>query len=81
MSQGQVLQQLNRQTGPGDVIVTAAGTPPADVHRMWDAGNGAECHIEFGFSCMGHEIPAGLGYALARGPAAGDVFVVIGDGT
>jgi 3D-(3,5/4)-trihydroxycyclohexane-1,2-dione acylhydrolase (decyclizing) len=81
ISQGQVLQALNARTGAGDVIVTAAGTPPADVHRMWDPSNGTECHIEFGFSCMGHEIPAGLGYRLARGSAPGDVFVVIGDGT
>ena len=80
-SQGQVLRVLNERTGPGDVIVTAAGTPPADVHRMWDTANGTECHIEFGFSCMGHEIPAGLGYRLARGDAAGGIFVVIGDGT
>ena len=81
MSQGQVLRELNRLTGPGDVIVTAAGTPPADVHRMWDPSNGSECHIEFGFSCMGHEIPAGLGYRLARPDAPGGIFVVIGDGT
>jgi 3D-(3,5/4)-trihydroxycyclohexane-1,2-dione acylhydrolase (decyclizing) len=81
ISQGQVLERLNACTGEGDVIVTAAGTPPADVHRMWDTSNGTECHIEFGFSCMGHEIPAGLGYRLARGDADGDIFVVIGDGT
>jgi 3D-(3,5/4)-trihydroxycyclohexane-1,2-dione acylhydrolase (decyclizing) len=81
MSQGQVLRALNERTGAGDVIVTAAGTPPADVHRMWDPSNGSECHIEFGFSCMGHEIPAGLGYRLARPDAPGAIFVVIGDGT
>jgi 3D-(3,5/4)-trihydroxycyclohexane-1,2-dione acylhydrolase (decyclizing) len=81
ISQAQVLRALNAATGEHDVIVTAAGTPPADVHRMWDPSNGSECHIEFGFSCMGHEIPAGLGYCLARGDAPGDVFVVIGDGT
>lgn len=38
-------------------------------------------HIEFAASCMGHEIPAGLGYALARPDAEGAVFVLIGDGT
>jgi 3D-(3,5/4)-trihydroxycyclohexane-1,2-dione acylhydrolase (decyclizing) len=81
MSQGQALRVLNEHTGSGDVIVTAAGTPPADVHRMWDPSNGSECHIEFGFSCMGHEIPAGLGYRLARPSASGDIFVVVGDGT
>ena len=81
MSQGQALRVLNERTGEGDTIVTAAGTPPADVHRMWDPAGGAECHIEFGFSCMGHEIPAGLGYRLARPDAPGAIFVVIGDGT
>ncbi|MGN6188399.1 MAG: 3D-(3,5/4)-trihydroxycyclohexane-1,2-dione acylhydrolase (decyclizing) [Conexibacter sp.] len=81
MSQGQVLRVLNERTGAGDVVVTAAGTPPADVHRMWDPANGSECHIEFGFSCMGHEIPAGLGYRLARLETPGAIFVVIGDGT
>lgn len=81
MSQGQVLRALNELTGDGDVIVTAAGTPPADVHRMWDPSNGSECHIEFGFSCMAHEIPAGLGYRMARGSDGGSIFVVIGDGT
>lgn len=81
ISQGQVLEALNQRTRARDVIVTAAGTPPADVHRMWDTSTGAECHIEFGFSCMGHEIPAGLGYRLARGDGAGEVYVFIGDGT
>jgi 3D-(3,5/4)-trihydroxycyclohexane-1,2-dione acylhydrolase (decyclizing) len=81
ISQGQALRVLNRCTRAGDVIVTAAGTPPADVHRMWDTANGAECHIEFGFSCMGHEIPAAMGYRLARKDATGEIFVVIGDGT
>jgi 3D-(3,5/4)-trihydroxycyclohexane-1,2-dione acylhydrolase (decyclizing) len=81
ISQAQVLQRLNERTGERDVIITAAGTPPADVHRMWDTSNGAECHIEFGFSCMGHELPASLGYRLARGESADGIFVVIGDGT
>jgi 3D-(3,5/4)-trihydroxycyclohexane-1,2-dione acylhydrolase (decyclizing) len=79
--QAEVLKTLNDHTRSGDVVVTAAGTPPADVHRMWDCSNGSECHIEFGFSCMGHEIPAGLGYRLARKEGPGEVFVVIGDGT
>ena len=80
-NQAQVVERLNLVTGHGDVIVAAAGSPPADIHRMWDPSNGAECHIEFGFSCMGHEIPAGLGYRLARPEDPGQVFVFIGDGT
>jgi 3D-(3,5/4)-trihydroxycyclohexane-1,2-dione acylhydrolase (decyclizing) len=42
-------------------------------------GGGAACHLEFGFSCMGYEIPAGLGVRLAQ--PEGEVFVLIGDGT
>lgn len=80
-SQAEALRLLNERTGPGDVIVAAAGTPPADVHRMWDPANGTECHIEFGFSCMGHEIPGGIGYRMAREGGEGEIFVVIGDGT
>jgi 3D-(3,5/4)-trihydroxycyclohexane-1,2-dione acylhydrolase (decyclizing) len=41
---------------------------------------GASAHIEFGFSCMGHELPAGIGIRLAD-PGAGQVLVIIGDGT
>ena len=36
--------------------------------------------MEVGFSCMGHEIPAASGSAW-RARRAGEVYVVIGDGT
>jgi 3D-(3,5/4)-trihydroxycyclohexane-1,2-dione acylhydrolase (decyclizing) len=79
MSQGQLLQTLNRTTGPGDVIVAAAGSPPGDILKVWDCSNGSRVHIEFGFSCMGHEIPAALGIRLAE-PDGGEVIAVVGDG-
>jgi 3D-(3,5/4)-trihydroxycyclohexane-1,2-dione acylhydrolase (decyclizing) len=59
--------------------VAAAGYQPGDLLKLWSVPPGAFAHIEFGFSCMGHEIPAGLGIRLAGAP--GEVFVVIGDGT
>jgi 3D-(3,5/4)-trihydroxycyclohexane-1,2-dione acylhydrolase (decyclizing) len=80
MSQGQVLRALNRSARPGDWVVAAAGSPPGDLLKLWDVPSGASAHIEFGFSCMGHELPAGIGIRLAR-PDAGEVVVVIGDGT
>ncbi|MGT2466479.1 thiamine pyrophosphate-dependent enzyme [Mesorhizobium atlanticum] len=61
-------------------MIAAAGTPPGEIMKAWDNSAGSECFIEFGFSCMGHEIPAGLGVAIAR-ENRGTVFVVIGDGT
>ena len=79
MSQAQVIEALNAQTGPGDVVIGGAGTVPVDMLKLWDCTNGSECHLEFGFSCMGHEIPAGLGVRLAR-PEKGEIYVFIGDG-
>ena len=79
MSQGQLIDTVNRDAQAGDTILTAAGGPPGDLHELWDATGGRRCMIEFGFSCMGHEIPAGLGVRLAQ--PDGEVYVLIGDGT
>jgi 3D-(3,5/4)-trihydroxycyclohexane-1,2-dione acylhydrolase (decyclizing) len=80
MTQGQVLRELNARIEPGDWVVAAAGSPPGDLLKTWRVEEGTAAHIEFAFSCMGHELPAGLGIRLAQ-PDAGEVFVVIGDGT
>jgi 3D-(3,5/4)-trihydroxycyclohexane-1,2-dione acylhydrolase (decyclizing) len=77
MSQGQALRALNDGFGPRDRLVVASGTPHVEVHKLWEGGG---VHMEVGFSCMGHEIPAALGVRLA-GPDAGEVYAVIGDGT
>jgi 3D-(3,5/4)-trihydroxycyclohexane-1,2-dione acylhydrolase (decyclizing) len=80
MSQGQALRVLNRMARPGDWVVAAAGSPPGDLLKLWATPPGASAHLEFGFSCMGHELPAGIGIRLAD-PDAGEILVVIGDGT
>jgi 3D-(3,5/4)-trihydroxycyclohexane-1,2-dione acylhydrolase (decyclizing) len=79
MSQGQLLGIMNEEAKAGDTVVAAAGSPPGDLHKLWDVTGGAACHLEFGFSCMGYEIPAGLGVRMAQ--PRGEVFVFIGDGT
>jgi 3D-(3,5/4)-trihydroxycyclohexane-1,2-dione acylhydrolase (decyclizing) len=79
MSQGQLVGVLNEEAREGDTIVTAAGTPPGDLHQLWDATKGRKCHIEFGFSCMGYELPGSLGVRMAQ--PGGEVFSFVGDGT
>ena len=66
MSQGELILAMNEAAQPGDTILTAAGTPPGDLLKIWDATGGRDCHIEFGFSCMGYELPAAVGVKLAR---------------
>ena len=79
MSQGHLVSVLNDEAQPGDTVIGAAGTPPGDLLKMWDATGGRSCHLEFGFSCMGYEIPAGLGVRMTQ--REGEVYVFIGDGT
>jgi 3D-(3,5/4)-trihydroxycyclohexane-1,2-dione acylhydrolase (decyclizing) len=79
MSQGQLIQTLNQEARAGDTVISAAGALPGDLLKMWDVSRGCSCHLEFGFSCMGYEIPAGLGVRLAQ--SEGEVYVLVGDGT
>lgn len=78
-SQQHALHVLNEMAQPGDTVIGAAGGLPGDLHQLWDCSNHRACHLEFGFSCMGYEIPAGLGVRLAQ--PQGEVYVFVGDGT
>lgn len=77
--QSEILGALQRHARNGDLVVAAAGSAPGDLQRGWDATDGRDVHIEWGTSCMGYEIPAGIGARFAR--PEGRITVFIGDGT
>jgi 3D-(3,5/4)-trihydroxycyclohexane-1,2-dione acylhydrolase (decyclizing) len=79
LTQAQMLGIINRGALEGDTVVAAAGSPPGQLLSMWDPSGGRHAHLEFGFSCMGYEIPASLGVRLAQ--PDGEVYTFIGDGT
>lgn len=79
MSQLHAINVINQALQPGDTIVAAAGGPPGDLHQLWDTSGPRHCHLEFGFSCMGYEIPGGIGVRMAQ--KEGEVYVLVGDGT
>jgi 3D-(3,5/4)-trihydroxycyclohexane-1,2-dione acylhydrolase (decyclizing) len=62
-----------------DIVVCAAGTLPAELHKLWRAGAPGSYHVEYGYSCMGYEIAGGLGIKLARPDK--EVIVMLGDGS
>jgi 3D-(3,5/4)-trihydroxycyclohexane-1,2-dione acylhydrolase (decyclizing) len=62
-----------------DVAVCAAGTLPAELHKLWRAGAPGNYHMEYGYSCMGYEIAGGLGVKMARPEQ--EVIVLVGDGS
>ena len=81
LTQGQVIGVLQEHARPGDVVIAAAGGPPGDLLKVWDATGGRHCHLEFGFSCMGYEIPAAIGVRLAEADPGARVISLLGDGT
>jgi 3D-(3,5/4)-trihydroxycyclohexane-1,2-dione acylhydrolase (decyclizing) len=81
LTQGQVIGVLQEQAHAGDVVIAAAGGPPGDLLKVWDATGGRHCHLEFGFSCMGYEIPAAIGVRLASTEPDARVVSFLGDGT
>jgi 3D-(3,5/4)-trihydroxycyclohexane-1,2-dione acylhydrolase (decyclizing) len=78
-SQAEVIGAVNDVAGADGVVVCAAGSMPGDLHKLWRARDPKSYHVEYGYSCMGYEIPGGMGVKLAAPERA--VFVMIGDGS
>ena len=75
----QVVGIVNSKAGERDLLIAAAGGLPGEVMKNWRVKEPNTFDCEFGFSCMGYEIAAGWGAAMAdptRTP-----IVMIGDGT
>jgi 3D-(3,5/4)-trihydroxycyclohexane-1,2-dione acylhydrolase (decyclizing) len=69
---------VNELSDPRDVVLCAAGSMPGDLHKLWRVRDRKAYHVEYGYSCMGYEIPAAIGVRLADGTR--DVFAMVGDG-
>ncbi|MDR3201544.1 MAG: 3D-(3,5/4)-trihydroxycyclohexane-1,2-dione acylhydrolase (decyclizing) [Bifidobacteriaceae bacterium] len=78
-AQTEVFGALNELMGDGDILINAAGSMPGDLQALWRASTPTQYHVEYGYSCMGYEIPAALGAKLAAPDA--EVVAIVGDGT
>ncbi|GGX46800.1 3D-(3,5/4)-trihydroxycyclohexane-1,2-dione acylhydrolase (decyclizing) [Streptomyces chartreusis] len=78
-TQPQVLGVLDALVDESDVIINAAGSLPGDLHKLWRARSRDQYHVEYGYSCMGYEIPAAIGVKLAAPER--HVWALVGDGT
>ncbi|WP_030934816.1 3D-(3,5/4)-trihydroxycyclohexane-1,2-dione acylhydrolase (decyclizing) [Streptomyces sp. NRRL S-646] len=78
-TQPQVLGALDALVDESDVIINAAGSLPGDLHKLWRARSRDQYHLEYGYSCMGYEIPAAIGVKLAAPDRP--VWALVGDGT
>ncbi|MGK3091666.1 3D-(3,5/4)-trihydroxycyclohexane-1,2-dione acylhydrolase (decyclizing) [Streptomyces sp. WAC01490] len=83
-TQTQVLGLLDTLVTEEDILINAAGSLPGDLHKLWRTRSRDQYHVEYGYSCMGYEIPAAIGVLLAteaQGHEGRPVWALVGDGT
>jgi 3D-(3,5/4)-trihydroxycyclohexane-1,2-dione acylhydrolase (decyclizing) len=71
--------ELGLDSSTRDVALCAAGTLPAELHKLWRASLPGNYHMEYGYSCMGYEVAGGLGVKMARPDQ--ESIVLVGDGS
>jgi 3D-(3,5/4)-trihydroxycyclohexane-1,2-dione acylhydrolase (decyclizing) len=79
---GEVIGAVQRSSPSStttDIVVCAAGTLPAELHKLWRTSTPGGYHMEYGYSCMGYEIAGGLGVKMARPDR--EIIVMVGDGS
>jgi 3D-(3,5/4)-trihydroxycyclohexane-1,2-dione acylhydrolase (decyclizing) len=79
LGQAEVIGIVNDAVGGHATVICAAGSLPGDLLRLWRAEDPKAYHVEYGFSCMGYEVAAGLGVRLADPER--EVVVMVGDGS
>ena len=83
---------VNDASTPDDYVLTASGGMPGELHGGWRTGevkheasptSAATMDLEYGFSCMGYEVVAPWGAAMARELTHpnGLVTSIFGDGS
>jgi 3D-(3,5/4)-trihydroxycyclohexane-1,2-dione acylhydrolase (decyclizing) len=77
LSQGEVIGAVNQASRPEDTVVCAAGSLPGDLHKLWRTRRPNGYHLEYGYSCMGYEVAAGVGVKMAD--PSREVYVMVGD--
>lgn len=79
LTQTEVLGIVNQQTLKNSIVVGASGSLPGDMQRVWLSEESNSYHMEYGYSCMGYEVAAGLGAKIAQPDK--EVYVLLGDGS
>jgi 3D-(3,5/4)-trihydroxycyclohexane-1,2-dione acylhydrolase (decyclizing) len=78
-AQSEVIGAMWEASGPRDILLSAAGSHPGDLHKLWRTRTPNGYHLEYGYSCMGYEIPGAMGAKMAD--PSREVYVFLGDGT
>ena len=77
ISQTAALAAIRRVIDDDATIITAGGSLPSCMQRMWTTDKRGGYHAEYGYSCMGYEVAATLGVKFAE--PDNEVYCVVGD--
>ncbi len=77
ITQTAALAAIRRAIDADATIITAGGSLPSCMQRMWTTDKRGGYHAEYGYSCMGYEVAATLGVKFAE--PDNEVYCVVGD--
>ena len=77
ITQTAALAAIRRVIDEDATIITAGGSLPSCMQRMWTTDKRGGYHAEYGYSCMGYEVAATLGVKMAE--PDNEVYCVVGD--
>ena len=77
ITQTAALAAINKTIDKDATIITAGGSLPSCMQRMWRTDKRGGYHAEYGYSCMGYEVAATLGVKFAEPDK--EVYCVVGD--
>lgn len=77
ITQTAALATIRKAIDEDATIITAGGSLPSCMQRVWTTDKRGGYHAEYGYSCMGYEVAATLGVKMAE--PDNEVYCVVGD--
>lgn len=77
LTQTGAIAAVRRTIADDAIIITAGGSLPSCLQRMWTTDKRGAYHAEYGYSCMGYEVAATLGVKMADPES--EVYAFVGD--
>lgn len=77
ITQTAAIATIRKAIDENAIIITAGGSLPSCMQRMWTTDKRGGYHAEYGYSCMGYEVAATLGVKFAEPES--EVYCVVGD--
>ncbi len=77
ITQTAAISAVRRVIDQDATIITAGGSLPSCLQRMWTTDKRGGYHAEYGYSCMGYEVAAALGVKMCEPDK--EVYSFVGD--